>query len=162
MGKSQGKVKAEMKKICLLTILGLFVIAEAKPQNNQGNNIQWNEERQERPPAQQNTVQWTSASYGSTSNTNWRPRPRECLNGHLHVLTGHGYGQNQRFDYETETSTFGLNVIAAFAHSGSYWGGGCCWEICGGNHGWCYRIYPNQFRYIYVRNVSNIRIVDCY
>ena len=50
--KSQGKVKAEMKKICLLTILGLFVIAEAKPQNNQGNNIQWNEERQERPPAQ--------------------------------------------------------------------------------------------------------------
>ena len=94
--KSQGKVKAEMKKICLLTILGLFVIADAKPQNNQGNNIQWNEERQERPPAQQNFVQWSSATYGSTSNTNWRPRPRECLNGHLHVLTGHGYGQNQR------------------------------------------------------------------
>ena len=42
-----------MKKICLLTILGLFVIAEAKPQNNQGNNIQWNEERQELTPASQ-------------------------------------------------------------------------------------------------------------
>ena len=60
-----------------------------------------------------------------------------------------------RFDHESEP--FGLNVIAATAHSDYHWGGGCCWEICGGNHGWCYRIYPNQFRYIYVRNVSNIR-----
>merc|ERR1711860_255596 len=135
--------------------------AEAKPQNNQGNNIQWNEERRPlpmpQPMPQPIMAKCSLNSRGERTCTTPRTqRPRQCTNGHLHVMTGPGYNQNQRFDHESEP--FGLNVIAATAHSDYHWGGGCCWDICGGNHGWCYRIYPNQFRYIYVRNVSNIRI----
>ena len=95
--KSQGKVKAEMKKICLLTVLGLFVIADAKPQNNQGNNIQWNEER--RPvsmPMPRPTCSLSSRGERTCTTPN-TPRPRECTNGHLHLMTGHGYNQNQRY-----------------------------------------------------------------
>ena len=89
--KSQGKVKAEMKKICLLTILGLFVIAEAKPQNNQGNNIQWNEERQEVQTHKQVTITLMSPGTCTLNSRGERmctprqetqnvplPMPREC------------------------------------------------------------------------------------
>ena len=108
-----------MTKRSVLIFFGLFAVAHTMPQNGQGENINWNEEPQERP----NTMPMASArpNYGSSSSVTFASptssscsmengvrrcslgednSPRECHNGHLHVLTGYGYNgfhQNQRY-----------------------------------------------------------------